>query len=468
MFWRSGLILTSANVAAQLVSLVRMIVLARMVPLADFGVAATYLLIVTLIEMLSQLGLDRMIVQDRDGESTRLQGALQAIQALRGIAGAAALLAMAWPISLLFGQSEHVGSYRLLAAIPLLGGLMHFDQHRFKREMAFGPASLIIFIPYAGSLAIMLGLSLFIRDHTLMLWAIIGQQAIATALSHLVARRRYLWTWDRKLARRIAAFGMPLLVNGALLFAIMNGERMIVGHVLGMALLAVFTIMLNLSMTPTLVLANSVQAWFLPQLSRLQDEPEAFAPLAQATIQATMMLGLAIATAAALIGPPLAALVAGPGYASGLELFVWLAIGQGIRVAKAGAGIVALAKGFPGNQLAGNVLRVAALPLAWWWVASRGDLIGLAWLAMAAETGGFVISLWLCRRKTGISLRPSLAPMCLCTLCLMLIAYDQNIHPARTGLAEHLHGFQLAYAALAIFAILSMRDLISLFRGRSR
>lgn len=465
---RGGIFLVSANVSAQVISLLRTILLARLIPIDDFGIAATYLLLVTLIEMLSQLGLDRMIVQVRDGDSIALQGALHSVQVIRGMVAAIALFVAAWPVSALFDQPENLGFYQLLAIMPLMGGFAHFDQHRFKRDMDFGPASLIIILPYAGSLAIMLGLSLAFRDHRLMLWAIIGQQAIMLLLSHGLARRPYTMAWDVKLVRRIKAFGMPLFLNGTLLFVIMNGERMLIGHLRSMADLAIFTMMLNLSMTPALVLTSSLQNWFLPQLARLQDNGIRFAKLALSTFQSTLFLGLAVAVGAALIGPPLVAFAAGPQFTSGLDLFAWLAIAQGVRVAKAGPGVVALALGRSGNELWGNLFRIGALPAGWWWIASGGDLIGLAWLVIVAEAGGLFISLKLSARKTEISLRSLIVPLIAFFATLVLIAVDLRLHPASANLMDHLHGFQLAYAASAILAVLAMRELVDLVRNLRR
>ena len=60
-----------------------------------------------------------------------------------------------------------------------------------------------------------------------------------TALvSHLVAERPYRLVLDREIMAESLRFGWPLLVNGVLLFVVFNGDRVIVGHGLGMATLA--------------------------------------------------------------------------------------------------------------------------------------------------------------------------------------------------------------------------------------
>lgn len=459
MALRGALTFTLASFAAQAISLARTILLARLLSPHDFGIAATYLLIVNLIDMLSQMGLERVIVQDRDGNHPALQANVQALQAVRGMIGALALLAIAWPFALFFDQPDMLGSYLLIAMVPLLGAFLHFDQHRFRRDMNFLPASLMLFIPYAASLAIMVGLSFVIRDHRIMLWAVIGQQAVALVLSHWLARRPYRWHWEAMRMRHIVSFGWPLFLNGILLFAIMNGERMIVGNALGMTELAVFTLMLNLSMTPTLVLASVAQSLFLPQLSRVQDDRKAFEPLAHTTMQASLAMALGVAVAAATIGPALVDLLVGDAYRTGLALFVWLALSQAFRIAKAGCGVVALAKGFSGNQLAGNLVRIAVLPLGWWWLVQGGSMVGLAWFAIAAEVIGFIIALRLAVRDAAIPARPIIVPALLCALAFLLIGADLLARPVVPSLGEWLDWTQLSFVVVALLALATMTDL---------
>lgn len=459
MAMRGGFTFTLASFAAQAISLARTILLARLLSPHDFGVAVTFLLAVNLIDMLSQIGLERAIVQDRDGHSPALQGNVQALQALRGTVGTLALLAVAWPFSVFFDQQEVFEAYLLLALVPLFGAFMHFDQHRLRRDMNFLPASLMQFVPYAVSLAIMLALSFFIRDYRIMLWAVIGQQAAALVLSHWLARRPYRWHWEPRRIRQILTFGWPLFLNGVLLFAIMNGERMIVGNVLGMAEMAVFTLMLNLSMTPALVLANVSQSLFLPQLSRVQDDSQAFRPLAHAVMQASLAMALGLAVAAATVGPAVVDLLVGEAYRAGLALFVWLALSQAFRIATAGCGVVALAKGYSGNQLPGNLVRVAVLPLAWWWLAQGGDLIGLVWFAIAAETIGFIVALGLAVRNAAIPAGPVIVPALFCALALALIGADLLVRPVVPSLAQWLDVSQLPYLVVALLALATMPDL---------
>lgn len=453
---RAAVAFSAASLLAQGLSLARTIYIARVLPLEQFGLAATFLLVVTLVEMATQIRPDLLMMQHRDGNSRAMQAGLQAGQALRGLLGALLLLALAGPLAWSFGPSEHpnehLGSYRMLALIPLLGGLVHFDQHRRKRSMDLGPAALILVLPLLGSLLLAIGLSDRVRDAGLMLVALIGQHALAFALSHVLARRRYRWQWDPALMRRALRFGTPILANGALLFLVFNGERWIVGHWLGLADLAVFTLMLNLSMTPALVLAHGVQTWLLPQLARLQDDAAGFARLARTAGRLPFALAIAFATSAALVGPPLAARIAGDAYHGGLALFAWLALAQALRLAQSGLTLAPLASGQTASGLAGNLLRVACLPLGAWWLGQGGGLNGLAQLALMAEAAALAVTFTLTRRTACVPLRVVAAGLTV----VALIALDTHLTAPKASLPAHLHPFQLVYLIAAGAALGAM------------
>src|SRR5260370_1746938 len=61
-----------------------------------------------------------------------------------------------------------------------------------------------------------------------MWWLLILQSAIYVAGSRLVAARRYSWGWNKAYARKIFAFGWPLLINGLLLYIILQRDRFVI------------------------------------------------------------------------------------------------------------------------------------------------------------------------------------------------------------------------------------------------
>lgn len=396
---RSGLTILSGNAAAAFLLLLRNLVVAALIPVGDYGLAATFAMVMTLVEMATDLGLHSQIVQSYKGEDARFQAALQGFQVLRGVLAGLVLFALAGPLAGFMGVPEVTWAYQVLALVPVLNACQHFDMHRLGRDMVFGPLMLTRSLPALVSLVLVWPLAARLGDYRVMLWAIMAQAALMLVLSHLTARRPYRLVLDGTAMRESLAFGWPLLLNGALLFAVFQGDKIIVGRVLGMEALALIAMGVTLTLTPTLVLSRSVQNFFLPQLSRRDAE---FTRLAQVVQEAALVVSLWLLALVGLLGPVLIALALGPKYASLEPLLIWLALLQALRMARVGIAVVALAVGATTLTMWGNLIRVALLPLVWWAAVQGAELRTLIWIGIVGELAGYVLGVLLLTRRTGL------------------------------------------------------------------
>lgn len=135
---RAALLLLSGNMAASGLLFARNLAVAALIPVADYGIAATFALAMAAVEMASSFGLQLQIVQARDGDDPRLQNALTGFQVLRGALAAAVLFALADPFATFLGIPEVAWAYRVLAVVPLLNAFQHFDIHRLNRPTGSG------------------------------------------------------------------------------------------------------------------------------------------------------------------------------------------------------------------------------------------------------------------------------------------------------------------------------------------
>ncbi|WP_220750773.1 oligosaccharide flippase family protein, partial [Jannaschia sp. AI_61] len=407
---KSALLLLSGNAATSLMLLARNLLVARLIPVADYGIAATFAIAMAVVEMASQLGLQQQIVQAKNGEDPRFQAALQGFQVLRGAIGASALFLLAPMVAEFLRVPDVAWAYQVVALVPLLMAFTHFDIHRLNRAMRFWPTVLSAAVPALAALLVVWPLSVVYGDWRVMLWSIVVRAALIATVSHVVAERPYRLVLDRAVMGQALRFGWPLLVNGMLLFAVFQGDKLIVGRELGMEPLALFAMGVTLTLTPTLVTAKSTQNFFLPQLSKVDREtPEGrarFDHLAAVTLQISLVSGLLLVAALFVLGPPLVAALLGDKYQALVAFLVPLAVAQALRVAKAGAGVVAMAGGETRNAMQANLVRVAALPLAWWAVVQGADLRAVIVIGILGEMLGYGLSLWLVRRRPGVSLPP--------------------------------------------------------------
>lgn len=415
------LVIMSGNAATSLLLLARNLMIARLLTTHDYGIAATFAIAMAVVEMMSSLGLQQLIVQAKNGDDPHFQAALQGFQVLRGFFSGALLFAMSGLIARFLGIPEMAWAYQVMAVMPLLNALVHFDIYRLNRKMQFWPLILSSGVPALISILAVWPLSLWFGDYRVMLYAIITQGIMAVVTSHLVAERPYRLALNRAVMARSLSFGWPLLVNGILLFLAFQGDKLIVGRELGMEQLAIFAMGFTLTLTPTLVMAKSVQSFFLPQLSALAEGDSCrFDALARVVLQAGILNGAALVLGTFVFGGPFVSLVLGAKYQALLPLLMWLAVQQALRVFKSGSAAVSFARGQTENAMIANLFRTASLPLAWYVLTRGGDLKMIIWIAIFAETLGFAASLVLLRWRIGVLLG-SLWPV-ICATFVFLVA----------------------------------------------
>jgi O-antigen/teichoic acid export membrane protein len=425
--FRSALLILSGNAAASILLLARNLIVARMIPVADYGVAATFAMAMAVVEMASSLGLQQQIIQSKEGDDPHFQAALQGFQVMRGLFSAALLFALAGPLARFLDIPEVIWAYQILALVPVFNALVHFDIHRLNRHMRFAPMVLTGAVPAALALALVWPLAIWLGDWQVMLWSILAQAGFGAITSHLVAERPYRLKWDSKITAGCLQFGWPLLINAVLLFLVFQGDKIIVGRVLGMEPLAIFSMGVTLTLTPTLVLAKSAQNLLLPRLSRIPQQTDAdrvaFDQMSHVTLQVALLNGALVLLAVSLFGAQMIHLLLGPKYASLVPLFTGFALVYSVRVFKAGPAVIALARGFTGNSMAANLPRVAALPLGWVLLQHGGSLAQLVRLGATAEMVGFILSLILVSRRPGVHLAP-LWPTALAMTVFLVAASD--------------------------------------------
>ncbi len=456
---KKAFMLVSGNAFGSAMSLARNLIVARLISPEDYGIASTFAISMSIVEMLSNFGLNQMIVVDKDGDDPRVQSGLQGFQVLRGLTSSLLLFAISDPYARFLGIPDLAWAYQVIAFIPLINGLQHFDVHRLKRHMKFNPSIVSLSVPQLISVLALWPLALIYDDYRIMLVALFVQAAAMVILSHLTAERPYRVRLDLGQMRDATKFGWPLLLNGILLFGVFNGERLIVGRELGMLQLGLFSMAQTLTLTPTLVLAGSCQTFFLPQLSKANERPQAFQWLGIATMEASLVIGVLLVLGVSLVGAPIFDLLLGPKYAAMIPILVPIAVLQAVRVAKTGGALVALAKGQSANAMVANLFRVLSLPISWWAVVRTGDVYVIIWISTVAEVIGYLVSVFLTSRRTGLNMLPLLLPVVLTTLAFSTALIDAHVYAPRRHLLDQIHIAQWAVVLTCLAALVSMSGL---------
>jgi O-antigen/teichoic acid export membrane protein len=262
--------------AVQLLGLARNFLVARLLTPEDFGIAATFAVTLSVLEMAADLGMDKFLTQSAQGDDPRLQATLHAMTLARSVLVAGALMLSAGPVSQLFGVPQAWPAYACLGLAPLLRGIAHSDLKRLQRHYAFRRDAAAMVAAQSAALVVAVPLALILQSYWAMLWGVLAHAAVQAIASHRLAERPYRVAFDITHARGAFAFGWPLTFNGALLVTTAQGDRAIVGALVGLPALGVYAVAALVVQSITGTVTAVMNSVALPWIAAAQaDPPEA-------------------------------------------------------------------------------------------------------------------------------------------------------------------------------------------------
>jgi O-antigen/teichoic acid export membrane protein len=283
-----------------------------------FGIMALIQVVMSGLEMFSDVGIKTSILQSRRGDDPDFLNTAWTLQILRGVVLWLAACALAVPAARLYDAPELMLMLPVVGLRPIIAGftttnIMSANRHlrRMGRQIwgelgcqALGIALTIVF-------------ALILRSA----WAMVIAGLIATVfrvwLFHTILPGiRNRWRWDRTALGDLIGFGKWIFLATAMGFFINQGDRAILGAHISLAQLGVYNIGLFMGSMPFLLSKAAASRVILP-LYRMRPPAESAANRRKMFRARRMLVAatLAISSLLAFIGVPLIELLYDPRYA---------------------------------------------------------------------------------------------------------------------------------------------------------
>lgn len=397
-------LLFSGFATSQAMSFARNALIGHWLSQGDFGIAATITLMLQLIELMSDVGADRLIIQAADGHDPELLSTCHAVLIARGIITSLALYLSAGPLTHLFAIPDAQWAFEAASLVPFIKGFLHLDIRRFQRRLFNRPFVLVDVIPQAAALALMLPALHFAPGYAAIVWVSLTQAAVTLACSHALAERAYRVSCNVNHLRRLITFGWPIWLSAFPLIAVYQGDRILVGSMLGIEALAAFTTAFMITMVPGLIAGKVGNALMLPLLSQVRDDAAEFANRYRLMVEAMVIASTGYLVLFIVAGGAVLPIAFGPNYTGLADVVTWLAIMWAMRMVQAVPGMALLAEGDTRPLLVAGLVRAIGLAFA---ALAAVYGLGLAGMAAAGAVSEFLSLLYVANRAARH--RPGLA-----------------------------------------------------------
>jgi O-antigen/teichoic acid export membrane protein len=399
-----GAAVTSAGQGLRiLIQLASVVILARLLSPADFGLFAMVMSVAGIAEVFRDFGLSQAAVQ-APALTTQQRANLFWINSTIGVALAVAVFLSAWSIAALYGREELAPLTQLASITFLLNGLTTQFRASLNRALRFSAlAATDVVAALVG-----LGVAIIVGLAGLGPWALVAQ-LLATAFVTLVLAV-VLGGWLPRLPRRATMggfirFGWNMVATQIVTYVGNNIDSVVIGTRYGAAPLGIYNRAYQLVMRIASQLRTPIASVSVPTLSRLQGEGArywAFVRLGQVGLGYTVVAGLAFVIGGAV---PLTALLLGPRWSEAAPVLSILAIALVFETLNYGSYWVYISTGTTGPLFRYNLVSVS--------IKVAGILIGSQWgingvavgLAIAAALSWPISLLWISRVIEGVPVR---------------------------------------------------------------
>ena len=275
--------------ADRMLGFISMLVLARLLFPADFGLVALGMALVGSLTAFSEFGFDLALIQNQKAERRHYDTAWT-LSFLRGVLLAGLLLAIAEPGAALLGDERLVELVCVLSLVPFLEGFINIGTVEFRKQLVFRKEFLFRFSSRIGGVLTTVALAFLWRDY----WALVVGQITASCLRLLLSYllqgyrpRPSLAAW-----KELFHFSKWLFLNGLAQFASRRASTFVVGIFLNPAAVGLFALSGEIMNTITQALIAPVQRTFFPGLAKISEDTAAMRDVLMMAYSMTVMLSV--------------------------------------------------------------------------------------------------------------------------------------------------------------------------------
>jgi teichuronic acid exporter len=303
--------LSAMRWAAQLLTWVSTLVIARLLAPEDYGLVAMATVLTGLLEVLSDIGIGAAVVQAKVLKQRDVEAAF-GVTCIFGLVAAVALALSAPVWAHVQGEPRVIPIVRALSFAVFLSTVSAIPYSMLHRHLKFQLVARAQFARGLMTAGVTLGLAFVLRSHwALVIGYLAGWVSFSSMLMWAEPTRMRLPNQDTNVAR-LLRFGGLLTGERLLFFARSNTDKAVIGAVLGSRALGLYTMASALALLPLEKLGSAVAPVAYPTFSKLQDYPEELRRTFLSLTLATMAFAIPASVGMILTAPLLVPAIIGP------------------------------------------------------------------------------------------------------------------------------------------------------------
>jgi lipopolysaccharide exporter len=249
-------------------SLISVVILARLLIPADFGLVAMAVSVIALVEIVSTFNFELAIIQ-RTNPTREHYDSAWTMNILAGMGGALVTASAALPAADFYNEPRLTHVMLVLAAAWLIQGFENIGTVNFRREMNFSLEFRFMFAKKLGGFLVTLALAFTFRSYWALILGTLFSRVLGVTLSYMLQPFRPRFSLVAR--RDLMTFSGWIMANGLLYFLTTRLSHLVIGRLNGASGLGLFTVASEIANVPSTELVAPINRALFPAFARMAE-----------------------------------------------------------------------------------------------------------------------------------------------------------------------------------------------------
>lgn len=316
-------LLVAARLLSRVIDLGTMLILARILSPADFGLVAIAMTIVTILEAALELPLSQALVRLPEIKPSNYDTAFT-LSLIRGLVLCVLVCSLAVPFANYYHHPGMIPLIQVLSLAPASRGLQNPRMAEFAKAMNFKYEFYFELTGKLAAFAVGSGVAWMTHSYwSIALCTIVAPVMISAQSYFVVPYRPRLTLADWRLFNSflgwVSLSQIALAINW-------QSDQLLLGKLMPPAQLGLFSTSSNITTIPMAALFSPILRPLLSAFSTIKDDPERLRQSYQKAASAVVAIGLPLLAGQSAVAGPMVMVLLGPKWAGAIPMIQWLSV----------------------------------------------------------------------------------------------------------------------------------------------
>jgi O-antigen/teichoic acid export membrane protein len=400
---RSGVWVGLQNAGQSILQTLRSIILARLLTPEIFGLMGLCQVAIRGLDLFTETGIAPALIQ-RQHRVEEAKDTAYTLQILRGLLLAVLALPLAPLAAMYYGRPQLQNVILALSAVFIISGFSNINTVLLQKKLDFRRlAFLELTVAFASTVAVCV-LAWILRS----VWAlVIGQiltSLLRVLLTYVIVPGRPTMRFDRQIARELFGYGRFITGLTIVLFITSEIDNMVVGKVIGIPQLGLYTMAFTLANLPATHIAKIASNVIFPAYSSIQNDLARIRLAYMTVLRVVSAISIPAAAGLATLAPEILRIVYGERWIGAAGALRILALFGAARAIGMLGGYLYNAIGKPNISFYMSATKLAVILAIIYPMTARYGLEGAAAAVAIPQVIGDAIGLLFVRGQIGLPL----------------------------------------------------------------